>query len=91
MNSHLPPRNIVSNEPYNDSSALSNEDYLMILSKLNEFTDNTVIFGENLLKKMEETRLNEKLKETADVIAKKSEEIKTSLFKRTRESISQIN
>ncbi len=64
---------------------------MILVNKLNEFADNTFTFGESILKRMEEVGLNDKLKVTADKIAKKSEEISTSFLKRTRDSITQIN
>jgi hypothetical protein len=64
---------------------------LILINKLNEFADNTFTFGESILKKMEESGLNDKLKTTADKIANKSAEIGNNLFKKTKESINQIN
>jgi hypothetical protein len=58
---------------------------------LNEFADNTFTFGESILKKMEESGLNDKLKDTADKIANKSAEIGSNIYKKTKESIIQIN
>lgn len=66
---------------------ISNDDYLILINKLNEFSDNTFTFGESILKKMEESGLNDKLKTTADRIANKSAEIGNSIVKKTRESI----
>ena len=74
-------------EPYGESVSISNEDYLLLVNKLNEFADNTFTFGESILKRMEEVSF---VKTTADKLAKKGEEISTSLFKRTRDSISSI-
>jgi hypothetical protein len=54
---------------------------------LNEFADNTFTFGESILKKMEESGLNDKLKDTADKIANKSAEIGSNIYKKTKESI----
>jgi len=59
---------------------------------LNEFADSTLNLGESLFKRIEEVgNINEKLKVTADKIANKGAEIGTSFFKRTKESITQIN
>lgn len=76
---------MVMNEPFSDSVSISNEDYLLLVNKLNEFADNTFTFGESILKRMEEVSF---VKTTADKLAKKGEEISSSLFKRTRDSIS---
>lgn len=58
---------------------------------MNEFADNTFTFGESILKKMEESGINNKLKDTADRIANKGVEIRNTFLKRTRDSISSIN
>ena len=64
----------------------------MLLNKLNEFADSTFTFGEQIFKRMEEVSLiKENLRVTADKIANKSAEISNSIFKRTRDSITQIN
>ena len=70
---------------------ISNEDYLVLINRLNEFADNTFTFGESILKRMEESGLKENIKTTADKIANKSAEIGTNIFKKTRESITSIN
>ena len=82
------------NEPFCESS-VSNEDYLSVINKLSEFTDSTFTFGESLLKKIEEASIyDELLRETADKIAKKSEELvntgstaSLSFLRRTKEAI----
>ena len=92
MNLNLPPKAIIANEPFCDYNAISNEDYLLIINRLNEFADNTFTFGETIFKRIEEVgNINEKLKVSAEKIANKGAEISTSIFKRTRDSISQIN
>ena len=58
LNPHLPPKPRV-NEPFQDISAISNEDYLTVVNKLNEFADSTLNFGETLLKKIEESGFND--------------------------------
>ena len=78
-------------EPYVDHTIISKEDYLILLNKLNDFADNTFTFGESILKKMEESGIKDKLTITADKIANKSAEIGNSIFKKTRDSITQIN
>jgi len=79
---------MIPNEPYCDNMGISNEDYLLIINRLNEFADNTFTFGESIFKKIEEVgNINEKLKFTADKIVNKSSEISTSFIKKTRESI----
>lgn len=78
-------------EPYGDHTIISKEDYLILLNKLNEFADNTFTFGESILKKMEESGLRDKLTLTADKIASRSAEISNSIFKKTKDSITQIN
>jgi hypothetical protein len=70
---------------------ISNEDYLLLINRLNEFADNTFTFGESILKKMEESGINDKLKLTADRIANKSAELGSSIFRKTRESITSLN
>jgi hypothetical protein len=55
----------------------------VIINKLNEFADNTFTFGESILKKMEESGINNKLKHTMT----KGAEIGNTLMKKTRESI----
>lgn len=88
MNPNLPPKPLVANEPFCDNNSISNEDYLLLINRLNEFTDNTFTFGESIFKKIEEVgNINEKLKVTADKIVNKSSEISTSIFKKTRDSI----
>lgn len=59
----------------------------MIINKLNEFADNTFTFGESILKRMEESGLNDKLKLTMN----KGAEIGNNLIQKTREGITQIN
>ena len=60
---------------------------MLLINGLNEFTDNAFTFGESILKKMEESGLNDKLKVTADKLDHKVKEV----FKKTRDSISSIN
>jgi hypothetical protein len=50
---------------------------------LNEFADNTFNLGESILKKMEESGINDKLKLTMN----KGAEIGNTLMKKTRDSI----
>jgi hypothetical protein len=88
---NLPPKMAVLNEPFFDVNTISSEDYYLLINKLNEFADSTFTFGESILKKMEEAGINDKLLVGVDKFAKGSAEIGTSLFKRTRDSISQIN
>ena len=57
-----------------------------MINKLNEFADNTFTFGESILKKMEESGINNKLKNTADKIANKSAEFSNNFIKKTRDS-----
>lgn len=91
MNPNLPPKHRVSNEPFADlGSSISNEDFQLVVSKLNEFADSTLNFGEALLKKIEESGLNEELSR----IARKSEELivtgssqSLSFIKRTKDAI----
>jgi hypothetical protein len=88
LNPNLPPKPVVLNEPYSDYNSISNEDYLVLISRLNEFADNTMNLGESLFKKIEEVgNINEKIKTTADKLANKGAELSTSIFKKTRESI----
>lgn len=72
LNPNLPPKPVVTNEPYGNSKeviiangvavpAANTEEYLILVNKLNEFADNTFTFGESLLKKMEEVNINEKI------------------------------
>jgi hypothetical protein len=67
----------ISNEPFtHDATAITNDDYVKIIGKLNEFADSTLTFGEALLKKIDEIGINDNLlRETADRIAKNSAEI----------------
>lgn len=66
-----------------------------MITKLSEFTDSTLTFGESLLKRIEEAGLNDELlRSTAEKIAKTSEELVTSgssaslsFLKRTKEAI----
>ena len=60
---------------------------MILINRLNEFADNTFTFGESILKKMEESGINNKLKDTADRIANKSAELRNTFIKRTRDSI----
>lgn len=62
VNPNLPPKAKVLNEPFGgNSDSLSGEDYTHVIGKLNEFADSTLIFGEALLKKIEEAGLNDQL------------------------------
>eukprot|EP00347_Sterkiella_histriomuscorum_P008382 403345311 len=93
LNPNLPPKPHVINEPYCDNNnAISNEDYILLINKLNEFADNTYTFGESIFRKIEEVgNINEKLKVTADKLVNRGSEVGASIFKRTRDSITQIN
>ncbi|CDW88860.1 arf gtpase activator [Stylonychia lemnae] len=92
LNPNLPPRPMIASEPFCDNNGISNEDYLLLINRLNEFADNTFTFGESIFKKIEEVgNINETLKNTADKIVNKSSEISTSFIKKTRESITSIN
>ena len=81
LNPNFPPKIIAVNEPFGDQSLISSEDYLILINKLNEFADNTFTFGESILKRMEESGLNEKMKMTMN----KGAEIGNNLMKKTRE------
>ena len=70
---------------------ISNEDYLLLINRLNDFADNTFTFGESILKKMEDSGINDRLKLTAEKVANKGAEFSNSIYKRTRESITSIN
>jgi hypothetical protein len=91
VNPNLPPKLPVQNEPFADiGNAISNEDFKLVITKLNEFADTTLNFGEALLKKLEESGINEELQK----IAKKSEELivsgssqSISFIKRTKDAI----
>ncbi|TNV72844.1 hypothetical protein FGO68_gene8289 [Halteria grandinella] len=91
VNPNLPPKQRVINEPFADlGSSISNEDFQLVVSKLNEFADSTLNFGEALLKKIEESGLNEELSR----IARKSEELiatgssqSMSFIRRTKDAI----
>lgn len=63
INPNLPPMSKLQvKEPFSDiGSTISNEDYLLVVNKLNEFADSTLTFGEALLKKIEEAGLNDEL------------------------------
>lgn len=88
LNANLPPRPQIFNEPFSETTSIPNEDYLLLISRLNEFADSTLNLGESLFKRIEEVGIiNEKLKVTADKLANKGAEISTSFFKKTRESI----
>lgn len=92
MNPNLPPKPVVFNEPFSEYSSITNEDYLLLISRLNEFADSTLNLGESIFKRIEEVgNINEKLKVTADKLANKGAEFGTSFFKKTRDSITQIN
>lgn len=86
-NPNLPPKINYVAEPYGDHTIISKEDYLILVNKLNDFSDNTFTFGESILKKMEESGIKDKLTITADKIANKGAEIGNSIFKKTRDSI----
>jgi len=75
------------NEPFGDQSLISSEDYLLIINRLNEFADNTFTFGESILKRMEESGLNSRLKLTMN----KGAELGNNLMKKTRDGFTQIN
>lgn len=80
----------VINEPYcgEGNGNISNEDYILLINKLNEFADNTYTFGESIFKKIEEVgNINEKIKVTADKLVIKGSELSNNIFKKTRESI----
>eukprot|EP00349_Pseudokeronopsis_sp_Brazil_P001424 CAMPEP_0202961564 /NCGR_PEP_ID=MMETSP1396-20130829/5625_1 /ASSEMBLY_ACC=CAM_ASM_000872 /TAXON_ID= /ORGANISM="Pseudokeronopsis sp., Strain Brazil" /LENGTH=90 /DNA_ID=CAMNT_0049681477 /DNA_START=694 /DNA_END=966 /DNA_ORIENTATION=+ len=83
LNPNFPPRYTQVQEPFGDQSLISNEDYLLIINKLNEFADNTFTFGESILKRMEESGLNSRLKLTMN----KGAEFGNHLMRRTRDSI----
>ena len=60
VNPNLPPCGRVTNEPFSDlTTQISNEDYILVINKLNEFADSTLNFGESLLRKIEEAGLND--------------------------------
>lgn len=67
------------------------------MNKLTEFADSTLNFGETLLKKIDEINISDSfLKDTADRIAKTSEELikegsntSLSFLKRTKEVLGQ--
>ena len=90
-NPNLPPKTVIVKEPYGDHNLISSEDYLVLINRLNEFADNTFTFGESILKKMEESGINDKLKTTADRIANKSVEFSNTFLKKTRDSITSMN
>lgn len=89
-NPNLPPIAQVP-EPYGKDILISKEDYLILINRLNDFADNTFTFGESILKKMEESGINNKLKNTADKIANKSAELSNNFIQKTRDSFTQIN
>ena len=91
VNINLPPLQSTVMEPYGDHTFISSEEYLVLINRLNEFADNTFTFGESILKKMEESGINDRLKNTADKIANKGAEFGNNLFQKTRDSISSIN
>ena len=82
----------IQNEPFaQDAITITNDDYLKIVGKLNEFADSTMTLGEALLKKIDEITISDNLiRETADRIAKNSAEISQSsisFLKRTKDAI----
>jgi hypothetical protein len=85
-NPHLPPNMSRASEPFMISTP--GDDFLM--QKLSEFADSTLTLGESLMKKIDEIGF----RETADKIAKTSEELikegsssSISFLKRTKEAL----
>jgi hypothetical protein len=96
VNPNLPPKTRVVNEPFVDSvsESISSEDYIRVMSKLNEYADSTLSFGETLLRNIEAGLNDQLLTQTVDKIAKRSEELITtgsttslSFLRRTKDAI----